>query len=75
MAARRIDNSPLKGYDVQTTNGGATAGKLEAGDKITLTYTDQVALGSILSTPIIRNGIIYFGSTDGGLYAVKIANL
>lgn len=30
-------------------------------------------LGSILSTPVIRNGIIYFGSTDGNLYAVRIA--
>lgn len=33
-----------------------------------------LALGSILSTPVIKNGIIYFGSTDGNLYAVKIAS-
>ncbi len=29
-------------------------------------------LGSILSTPIIDNEIIYFGSSDGNLYAVKL---
>jgi outer membrane protein assembly factor BamB len=28
------------------------------------------SLGSILSTPVIDNNIIYFGSSDGGLYAV-----
>jgi outer membrane protein assembly factor BamB len=29
------------------------------------------SLGSILSSPVIANGIAYFGSTDGTLYAVK----
>jgi len=29
-------------------------------------------LGSILSTPAIDNEIIYFGATDGGIYAVKM---
>ncbi|NRF39923.1 PQQ-binding-like beta-propeller repeat protein [Pedobacter foliorum] len=29
-------------------------------------------LGSIVSSPIIANGIIYFGSADGYLYAVKM---
>ncbi|EAR01319.1 PQQ-binding-like beta-propeller repeat protein [Maribacter sp. HTCC2170] len=30
------------------------------------------ALGSILSTPVIENEIIYFGSSDGNIYAVKL---
>lgn len=30
-------------------------------------------LGSILSTPVIDGNVIYFGSSDGGLYAVDIA--
>lgn len=30
------------------------------------------SLGSILSTPLIDNGIIYFGSSDGNLYAVEL---
>ncbi|QIK75805.1 Ig-like domain-containing protein [Nocardioides piscis] len=42
VAARRVDNSPLRGMDVQSANGGATAGKLENGDTVTFTYTDQV---------------------------------
>lgn len=44
-------------------------------DEVTKSSEAKIlALGSILSTPVIRNGIIYFGSTDGSLYAVKIAN-
>jgi outer membrane protein assembly factor BamB len=29
-------------------------------------------LGAILSTPLLHNGILYFGSTDGNLYALKL---
>ncbi|HEX4976614.1 MAG TPA: Ig-like domain-containing protein [Nocardioides sp.] len=49
VAGRRVDNSPLRGYDIQTSNGGASAGKLEAGDVITFTFTEQVTLTSITS--------------------------
>jgi hypothetical protein len=38
----RVDNTPLRGADVQGANGGATAGKLENGDTLTFTYTDQL---------------------------------
>jgi outer membrane protein assembly factor BamB len=41
------------------------AGYLESEKKIHL-------LGSILSTPTISDGIIYFGSSDGHVYAVRI---
>lgn len=47
VAARQVDNTPLRGYDVQAVNGGATAGRLEASDSITLTYNDAVALSTI----------------------------
>ena len=30
------------------------------------------SLGSVLSTPVIDNEIIYFGSSDGNIYAVKL---
>lgn len=33
-----------------------------------------LSLGSIVSTPVIENGIIFFGSTDGNFYAVKTQN-
>ena len=29
------------------------------------------SLGSVLSSPVIADGVAYFGSTDGNLYAVK----
>ena len=49
VSARRVDNSPLRGYDVQTVNGGAKAGRLDAGDQLKLTYSEDVAPGSISS--------------------------
>lgn len=49
VSARRVDNTPLRGYDIQTANGGATIGKLEPGDSMTYTYTDQVNLGTVTS--------------------------
>jgi outer membrane protein assembly factor BamB len=30
------------------------------------------ALGSILSSPVVEDGMIYFGSSDGHLYAVSL---
>lgn len=47
VAARRVDNSPLRGVDVQTTNGGVNAGRLEAGDSISFTYSEQVDLATV----------------------------
>ena len=47
LLARRVDNSPLRGYDVQTANGGATAGKLEANDTVTFTFTNQISLPTV----------------------------
>lgn len=29
-------------------------------------------LGPILSSPVVKDGVIYFGSTDGNLYAVNL---
>lgn len=31
----------------------------------------RFSLGSVVSTPVVDDGTIYFGSTDGGLYAIK----
>lgn len=49
VAARRVDNTPLKAYDVQTVNGGAKAGRLDTGDKLVLTYSDQVNPASVMT--------------------------
>ena len=42
----QVDNTPLRGFDVQAANGGA-AGKLQPGDAITFTYNQQINLSSI----------------------------
>ncbi|HET7736857.1 MAG TPA: Ig-like domain-containing protein [Nocardioidaceae bacterium] len=47
VSNRRVDNNPLRGYDVQTVSGGATKGKLDAGDHLLLTYTTQVLPSSV----------------------------
>ncbi|KRC53560.1 MULTISPECIES: Ig-like domain-containing protein [unclassified Nocardioides] len=47
LSARRIDNSTLRAVDVQTTNGNGTAGRLDAGDTVTWTYSEVVAPASI----------------------------
>ena len=31
----------------------------------------QFSVGSIFSSPLIVGGVVYFGSTDGTLYAVE----
>jgi len=49
VTARRVDNSPLRGLDIQTANGGATPGKIENGDTVTFTYSDQVNLATVTS--------------------------
>jgi outer membrane protein assembly factor BamB len=28
-------------------------------------------IGGIFSTPLLMNGVVYFGSTDGNLYAIE----
>ena len=30
----------------------------------------QFGIGAIFSTPLVMNGVVYFGSTDGNLYAI-----
>ncbi|RHW26503.1 signal peptidase I [Nocardioides immobilis] len=47
MAGRQVDNAPLRGVDVQTTNGGGTAGKITSGDTVTFTYSRTVAPGTV----------------------------
>jgi outer membrane protein assembly factor BamB len=31
----------------------------------------MMTLGSVLSSPVVADGVVYFGSTDGHLYAVR----
>ncbi|MGH7937829.1 MAG: PQQ-binding-like beta-propeller repeat protein, partial [Bryobacteraceae bacterium] len=31
----------------------------------------QFAIGAIFASPLVANGVVYFGSTDGFLYALE----
>jgi hypothetical protein len=44
-----VDATVPTAADVQTTNGGAIAGRADAGDKITLTYSEEPEQNSILA--------------------------
>ena len=48
VANRRVDNTAPQAFDVQTSNGG-TAGKVDAGDTMTLTYTEAMKPDSFTS--------------------------
>lgn len=47
VANRRVDNTPFRGVDVQTLNGGATPGRLEVGDQVQLSFSQQVDPGTV----------------------------
>lgn len=49
VAARTVDNSPLRALDVQAANGGGSVGRLDNGDTITYTYTERVNPASLVA--------------------------
>ena len=50
VANRTIDNSLVLGIDVQTTNKtGGKAGKMEAGDRIALTYSEAMKASTLIA--------------------------
>ena len=40
-------------------------------EAIVIGIEKQSGVGSIFSSPLIADGVVYFGSTDGTLYAVE----
>lgn len=44
---RQVDNTLLRGADIQAFNGAGTAGRLDTGDVITYTFTDIVSLATV----------------------------
>jgi hypothetical protein len=63
-----IDNPP-RGTDIQAGNGGATAGRLQSGDWVRLTWTETIAPASVLagwtgSSQAIRVRITDAGTND-----------
>jgi chitinase len=46
---RVVDNTAPTGTNIQSSNGGATAGKAEQSDTITFTFSEQIAPASVLA--------------------------
>ncbi|MFL4475578.1 S26 family signal peptidase [Paeniglutamicibacter sp. MACA_103] len=81
VTARRVDNSPLRAADIQAANGTGTAGRLDAGDTLTFTYSQQVSLPSVTpgwggaSQPVtvrLRDGNVQGLGTGGNADVVDI---
>ncbi|MFK0040583.1 signal peptidase I [Paenarthrobacter sp. NPDC090517] len=47
ITSRRVDNSPLRGADIQAANATGTAGRLGSADTLTYTYSQPVNLATI----------------------------
>jgi hypothetical protein len=67
VSGRRVDNSPLRGVDVQTVNGGVSAGRLDAGDQLVLNYSAVVNPASITSGWTGSPLAVSLRVRDGGL--------
>jgi len=79
-----VSNTSLKGADVQTVNGGAASGKLESGDKIMFTFSEQVDPASISAgwdgaaktiLARIKDGTLVGGGTTADQFTVDSVNL
>lgn len=47
VASRRVDNSPLRAADIQSVNGPGVAGRVDAGDALSFSYSQQINLTSV----------------------------
>ncbi len=78
VTGRIVDNAPLRGDDVQGANGGVL-GRVDPGDVLTLTYSGQVNLDSIVSgwTGAARTvGVrLRDGTATGGLGGEDVLDL
>jgi signal peptidase I len=80
VTGRRVDNSPLRGIDVQTTNGTGATGRLGTGDTLSLTYSQPVDPATITpgwtGTPLpvtvrLRDGVLLGTSATGDTLEIQ----
>jgi len=70
-----FETDAAKKYGAKYTNADGTP-KYEAAYAsdfyydIVIGYGDLMTVGAVLSSPVVANHVIYFGSTDGNLYAL-----
>ncbi|QMU96640.1 signal peptidase I [Microbacterium esteraromaticum] len=67
LTSRRVDNTPVRGLDIQAVNGTGTPGRLDAGDAITYTYSRQMNPASILAGFTGAATPVTLRLRDGGL--------
>ena len=69
-----VPGNGLNGPRYLSTDGKLKVDVVWTGDTLDDTIVDLrskvFSMGSILSTPEVRGGVVYFGSTDGTLYAL-----
>ena len=67
-----VQGAPL--VDLQVHGGGLPVSKELEGDYEMMGYTRHATMkfniGAIFSAPLVLNGMVYRGSTDGNLYAI-----
>lgn len=63
-----VDNTRPTGTDIQTANGGATVGKPELGDTVTLTHSEMIDPQSVLAgwTGTSTNVVVRITQNTGG---------
>lgn len=63
-----VDNTAPTALDIQITNGGATAGKPELGDKVTFTYSELIDPNSLLAgwTGASQNVVVRISNAGAG---------
>ena len=66
VTSRRVDNTAPTGTNVQVANGGGTAHKMDAGDTLTFTWSEQIAPSSILSGWTGSSTAVTVRVTDSG---------
>jgi outer membrane protein assembly factor BamB len=75
MKARfRTDGSRLNG-DQYTDSTGRLVTRTMYPDRtldgMMIGMRTMMTVGSVLSSPVVADGVVYFGSTDGKVYAVR----
>ena len=68
VANRTIDNSAVRGVDIQATNDtGGKAGKMQIGDKLTLTYSEVMKASTLITGwSGVTPAILFVRLTDAG---------
>jgi len=70
----QTDSSKKNEFGLIAPNGSLDFSKMSQTGYFEETYRDVerlFALGTILSSPAVENGVVYFGSTDGNFYALN----